>query len=224
MSTSMSRPRRLLPLAVFASLLLVPGGAAAPVAGFPVSVHAANGVVVVTRRPTRIVSLTPSGTQDLYAVGAGKQVVAVDTYSTYPPQAPRTTMSGNTPNVEAIARYDPDLVVVSQDTNHVVAQLGKLHIPVLLEPAAANLNGVYTEIEQISAATGHRNAASAVVAGIRRQVGVIVRSVPRPHPPISVYTELTQNYYSVTSHTFIGQLLALLGLRNIADKAPGSNP
>ena len=162
MSTSRSRPQRLLPLTVLAALLLVPDGAAAPVAGFPVAVHAANGVVVVTRRPTRIVSLTPSGTQDLYAVGAGKQVVAVDTYSTYPPQAPRTTMSGNTPNVEAIAHYDPDLVVVSQDTNHVVAQLGKLHIPVLLEPAAANLNGVYTEIEQIARrpATGTRRRLS----------------------------------------------------------------
>lgn len=227
MNSFEARFRRLALVAVVAaSVVAAPGAAVASSSpsGFPVAVHAANGVVVIARRPMRIVSLTPSGTQDLYAVGAGNQVVAVDAFSTYPASAPRTSMSGNTPNVEAIARYHPDLVVVSQDVNSVVVQLGRLHIPVLYEPAAANLDDVYAEIEQIAAATGHRGAAGGVVAGIRRQVSSIERSVPRPRTPITVYTELTQDYYSVTSHTFIGQILALLGLRNIADHVPGANP
>jgi iron complex transport system substrate-binding protein len=227
MNTVESRFRRLLLVAVVAAFLVAPPSAApasSSPSGFPVAVDAANGVVVIQRRPTRIVSLTPSGTQDLYAVGAGNQVVAVDAFSTYPASAPRTSMSGNTPNAEAIARYHPDLVVVSQDVNSVVSQLGRLHIPVLYEPAAATLDDVYAEIEQIAAATGHRGAAAGVVAGIRRQVSSVERSVPRPRTPITVYTELTQDYYSVTSRTFIGQILALLGLRNIADHVPGSNP
>jgi iron complex transport system substrate-binding protein len=224
MNTLKSRLRRPLRVAVLAAVVVAPPGvASASLSRFPVTVHAANGVVVIPKRPSRIVSLSPSGTQDLYAVGAGSQVVAVDSFSTYPAGAPRTSMSGNSPNVEAIARYDPDLVVVSQNTNDVVAQLGRLHIQVLYEPAASNLAGVYAEIEQIAAATGHPETARGVVAAMRSQVLAIVRSVPRPRQPITVYTELTQDYYSVTSRTFIGQILALLGLRNIADKAAGSS-
>lgn len=179
--------------------------------------------VTVAKPPTRIISLSASATEDLYAVGAGKQVIAVDPYSTYPPQAPRTQLSGFTPNVEAISKYRPELVVVADDTNHIVAQLGKLHIAVLVEPAAANLNGVYTELEQIGRVTGHTSAAARVVAGIQAQVNGIVRSTPRPHTPLSVYHELDQTYYSATSQTFIGQMYTLLGLRNIADKAHASS-
>ena len=65
--------------------------------------------------PTRIVSLSPTATEDLFAIGAGKQVVAVDNDSDYPSNAPRTKLSGYTPNAEAIAGYKPDLVVVSYD-------------------------------------------------------------------------------------------------------------
>jgi iron complex transport system substrate-binding protein len=169
--------------------------------------------------PTRIVSLSPSSTDDLFAVGAGKQVVAVDSYSTYPKQAPVTKLSAYTPNVEAIANYKPDLVVLSGDTNHIVEQLAKLHIKTLIEPAAANLADVYGEIQQLGKVTGHTAGASAVVSRMKRQIGAIVKSVPRPATPLTFYQELDQTYYSVTSHTFIGQLYTLLGLKNIADKA-----
>ena len=64
------------------------------------------------RPPQRIVSLSPTATESLFAMGAGKQVVAVDDQSDYPKRAPRTSLSGFTPNVEAIASYRPDLVVV----------------------------------------------------------------------------------------------------------------
>lgn len=199
------------------------GVAASPVVpSFPVKVVAANGTVTISHQPTRIISLSPSATEDLFAVGAGKQVVAVDSYSTYPANAPRTKLSGYTPNIEAIAKYRPDLVVISNDMNHIVAQLGKLHIPVLVEPAAANLAGVYSEIEQVAKATGHDAGAKQVVAKMRRQVAAIVHSVPRPTKPLFVYHELDQTYYSVTSHTFIGQMYTLLGVQNIADKASAS--
>jgi len=185
-------------------------------------VKAADGVVTIAKRPTRIVSLSATATEDLYAVGAGKQVVAVDSYSTYPPQAPRTHLSGFTPNIEAIAKYRPNLVLIDTDANHIVRQLGKLGIPVLVEPPAANLTSVYAEITQIAKATGHAQAADRVTSNIRRKVAGIVRSVPHPSTPLRVYHELDQHYYSATSHTFIGQMYKLLGLVNIADKAKGS--
>ena len=198
-----------------------PSGAVA--AAFPMQVVAANGQVTIAHEPSRIVSLSPSATEDLYAVGAGKQVVAVDSDSTYPSQAPRTTLSGLTPNVEAIATYRPDLVVVSDDTNHVVAQLGQVHIPVLVESAAADLNGVYSQIAQLAQVTGHGADGATLVTGLKEKVAAIVASVPHPSKALTVYHELDQTYYSATSHTFIGQMYTLLGIKNIADRAGGTN-
>jgi len=174
--------------------------------------------------PTRIVSLSPSATDDLFAVGAGGQVVAVDSDSTYPKKAPHTRLSAYSPNAEAIEKYHPDLVIIGYNENHIEAQLATLHIPVLLEPAATNLAGVYAEIDQIAEVTGQSTAGNAVVTGMRRQIASIVASVKRPATPLSVYIELEQDFYSATSHTFMGQVLGLLGLHNIADTAAkGSN-
>lgn len=216
-------------LALIAVALSACGGAhdqsaatAAGKVGFPATVAAANGRVRITQQPRRIVSLSPTATEDLYAAGAGGQVVAVDSYSTYPPKAPRTKLSGYEPNVEAIATYQPDLVVVAEDTGHIVAELGKLGVPVLVEPPAPNLNAAYGEIEQLGEATGHLGDAGRAVANMKREIAAIVASVPKPGRPLSVYHELDQTYYSATSHTFIGQIYRLFGLTNIADQAKGS--
>jgi len=206
--TKLGTARRLAVLLAAVALIPAAGAAAAP-KGTPF--------------PTRIVSLSPSATDDLFAVGAGKQVVAVDSYSTYPKQAPVTKLSAYTPNVEAIVKYKPDLVVLSGDTNRIVEQLAKVHVKTLIEPAAVKLSDVYTEIEQIGKATGHTPGARAVVARMKKQVAAILKSVPRPSTPFTVYHELDQTYYSATSHTFIGQLYTLLGLKNIADKAGGAS-
>jgi iron complex transport system substrate-binding protein len=183
----------------------------------------AKGTVTIAQRPSRIVSLSATGTEDLYAVGAGNQVVAVDSYSTYPAEAPKTSLSGFTPNIEAIAGYRPDLVVAADDTGNMFEQLGKLQIPVLIEGPAADLNGVYAEIKQIAQATGHSAQAASVVSGIQQRVTTIVKSAPPSARPLKVYHELDQTYYSATSGTFIGQMYKLLGLQNIADRAPGAN-
>jgi len=167
--------------------------------------------------PHRIVSLSPTATESLFAIGAGSQVIAVDDQSDYPKQAPRTSLSGYTPNVEAIAGYRPDLVVLSGDANDVVAGLRKLGIRVLLQPAAKNLAGAYAEISQLGGVTGRRRQAGALVTRMQRAIAKVVKSVPKRH--LSVYHELSPDYYSATSRTFIGKIYALFGLRNIADAA-----
>ena len=188
-----------------------------------VAVAVCAGAARASSAPTRIVSLSPSATDDLFAVGAGKQVVAVDSLSTYPKQAPVTKLSAFTPNVEAIAKYKPDLVVVAFDENHVVEQLRKLHIRVLLEPAAANFAQVYAEILQLGKITGHAAQAKTVVGRMQAKVAKILKSVPRPPTPLAVYHELDPTYYSVTSKTFIGQMYTLLGVKDIADAASGAS-
>jgi iron complex transport system substrate-binding protein len=168
--------------------------------------------------PTRIVSLSPTATEDLFAIGAGKQVVAVDNQSNYPKNAPLTKLSGYTPNAEAIAGYQPDLVVVSFDGNHIVEALGKLKIPVLVEPTASTLAQAYGQITQLGAKTGHASQAAAVVARMKAQIATAVASVPHGDG-LTVYHELEPDLYSATSKTFIGRIYTMLGLKDIADAA-----
>ena len=202
-----------------------PGGSSAPSApsptatAFPMRVTAGNGAVTIAARPARIVSLSPTATEDLYAVGAGGQVVAVDQDSNYPAGVPKTSLSGLTPNIEAIARYNPSLVIAAQNSGGLVAGLAKLGVPVLIEPAVTTLAGAYDQIEQIGQATGHAGQAVTVVSGMKKQIAAEVLRTGGP-TDLSYYWELSANpFYSATSATFIGQLVGLFGLTNIADQA-----
>jgi iron complex transport system substrate-binding protein len=197
--------------------------ASAPAAsGFPVTVSAADGKVHVPQRPDAIISLSPSATEMLYAIGAGSQVKAVDNDSSYPPQAPRTKLSGYTPNVEAIVGYKPDLGIVSGTTGGLVQKLTALSVPVLELPAPATISGTYAEFNQLGQATGHLAQAAHEDASLRAQITKIAAAVPRHSPPLTYYWELDQTYYSLTSSTFVGQLLGLLGMKSIADTAHGA--
>jgi iron complex transport system substrate-binding protein len=209
---------------IVAVVALAAAGAASShrAAGFPVTIHAANGDITIAKQPTRVVSLSPTATEDLFAVGADKQVIAVDEDSDYPKQAPRTKLSGFTPNAEAIAGYNPDLVIVSND-NGIVAQLQKLGITVLLEPAADTIAQAYDEIRQIGAATGHAGGATTVVRGMQRKLTALIRSVPKSRRHLRVFHELSPDFYSATSATFIGRVYKLFGFSNIADGAANTN-
>lgn len=168
--------------------------------------------------PHRIVSLSPTATESLFAIGAGHQVVAVDDQSNYPKTAPKTKLSGFTPNVEAIASYKPDLVVISFDTGGVVASLKKLKIRVLVQPAATDLKGAYGQILELGGVSGHAAKAKVLVATMKRNIARIVSRAHRD-PSLSVFHELEPDLYAATSKTFIGKIYALFGLKNIADAA-----
>ena len=119
------------------------------------TVTAANGAVTIKSAPARIVSLSPTATEDLYAVGAGTAGGRRRPDSDYPAGVPKTSLSGLTPNIEAIAKYNPSLVIASQNSGGLVSGLAKLGVPVLIEPAAATIAAAYAQIEQVGQATGH---------------------------------------------------------------------
>ena len=154
-----------------------------------------------------------------YAIGAGPQVTAVDSYSNYPTDAPITDLSALEPNVEAIAAKQPDLVIVADDTSGLTASLGQLGIPVLSLPAATTFDDVYQQIEQLGVATGHVGEAAELVGQMKSRIDAIVKGLPTRTTPLTYYHELDNTFFSVTSKTFIGQVYALLGLQNIADQA-----
>ena len=187
--------------------------------GFPVTVQAENGSVAIAGRPTRIVSLSATATESLFAIGAGEQVEAVDDQSNFPPEAPMTALSGYTPNAEAIIGYDPDLVVAASDQDGIVARLESLEIPVLLLGSATTLDQAYEQIQALGTATGHATEATSVVEDMTTRLDAIVAATPVPDPPVTVFHELSPDLYSATSATFIGSVYELLGLANIADPA-----
>ncbi|GAA4944222.1 ABC transporter substrate-binding protein [Actinoplanes utahensis] len=190
--------------------------ASAPAAAaYPVTV----GAVTLNARPEKIVSLSPTATEMLFAIGAGPQVVAVDDQSTYPAEAPKTDLSGFKPNAEAIAAKDPDLVVLSGDADNIVAQLGKLSIPVFVSPAAASLDDTYREITEFGTLTGHAGEAKALNERMAADIDRIVKSVPARTKPLTYYYELGPDLFSATSKTFIGSVFTRFGMTNVADAA-----
>jgi iron complex transport system substrate-binding protein len=186
---------------------------------FPVSVRDARGRVTVERRPNRIVSLSPSATETLFAVGAGSQVVAVDSESDHPADAPRTDLSAYEPNVEAIAGYRPDLVVVPADApRDALAGLRRLRLTVIAQPVPDDLEGAYAQMRDLGAATGHRGAGEELARRVRARVDQAIAAAPRG-AELKVFHELDPDLFSASSGTFIGRIYARLGLRNIADRA-----
>ncbi|GAA1587361.1 ABC transporter substrate-binding protein [Actinoplanes couchii] len=182
---------------------------------YPVTV----GTVTLAAQPSKIVSLSPTATEMLFAIGAGPQVTAVDDQSTFPADAPKTDLSGFKPNAEAIAAKDPDLVVVSGDADGIVAQLGKLSIPVFVSPAAADLDETYQGITDLGMLTGHRSEAGALTERMAADIDRIVKAVPARSTPLTYYYELGPDLYSATSKTFIGSVFGLFGMTNVADAA-----
>jgi iron complex transport system substrate-binding protein len=175
-------------------------------------------------KPARIVSLSPTATEMLFAIGAGKQVVAVDDQSNFPAEAPKTDLSGVKPNAEAIAARNPDLVVLSNDTNKIVDQLKQLKIEVYLAPAAKTLDDTYAELTELGRLTGHAAEATATVDRMKGDIATLTKGLSKRSKPLTYYWELDPTYYSATSKTFMGSVLALAGLTSIADGAASDYP
>ena len=232
-STSRARRRSLVALPALTALVLALAacgdsaegddeGAAASssAADFPVTLTADNGEVTIDEQPAAIVSMSPTATETLFAIGAGDQVTAVDDNSNHPADAPITDLSAFTPNAEAIVGYEPDLVVLSDDQNGIVDALEALDVPVLLLGAAEDLDDAYAQMELLGEATGHADEAADEAADVRDRIQAAVDSVPADAAGQKVFHELGPELYSADSSTFIGSIYGLLGLENIADGAP----
>jgi iron complex transport system substrate-binding protein len=182
-----------------------------------------------TSSPQCVVSLSPAATETLFALGAGKQVQAVDTDSDYPTTGlPSKRINALNPSVEAIIGLcqttkthpspKPDLVIISYNANDIQQKLTGLGIKVVLQGPPTTLNGAYQEINQLGQLTGHVVKAASIVTSLKSTIAKDVASVPaHPTKVLTVYYELDPTYYSIASNTFVGSLLKSLGVLNIAD-------
>jgi iron complex transport system substrate-binding protein len=175
----------------------------------------------------RIVSLSPTATEMLYAIGAGDQVVAVDSYSTFPAETASkvTKISAFEPNAEAILGYTPDVVLISNDTNKISEQLiaGNPKLQVWTGAAAATLDDVYKQITELGALTGHEDDAATLIDSMKSRIAMVTENISAPMTPKSYFYELDNTLYSVTSNTFVGALLKPFGFTNIADGVEAGN-
>ncbi len=169
--------------------------------------------------PERVVSLSPTHTEIMFAIGAGDLLVAVDDFSYYPAEALElpNELSGFEPNIEAIAAFEPDLVLIGGDFTGLGDQLAELGIASWDGPAAVTISDTYAQIEQLGAATGQVAEAAELVSSMQARIDEIVAATPNSEVPFSYYHELDPTYFSADSSTFIGEVYSLLGLVNIAD-------
>jgi iron complex transport system substrate-binding protein len=212
-----------IPVALAAVMLLAACGDDNQAAG-----DAPTSSVAVTEAPapagpvaTKIVSLSASATETLFAIGAGGQVLAVDDQSNFPAEALQKPhdLSGFQPNVEAIATLKPDLVLIGDDSKGLSKQLEAVGVRTWVGSAPMSFDDVYVQIEQLGAATGHVGEAAELVLKMQTEIDAAVKAAPKESAGKTFYHELDNGLYSVTSNTFIGQVYGLFGLHNIADTA-----
>lgn len=175
-------------------------------------------VQIAWSKPDRIISLSPTATEMLFAIGAGGNVVAVDSHSNFPKDAPLTNLSALEPNLEAIASYKPDLVIIAFEIGNLKVDLNAVGIEVLMLPATPTVEDALKQILEIGDITGNEENAEKLVVKIRSQIKTI--SLQREgKPKFSVYHELDENYYSPSTWSFLGNIYDILGFKNIADEA-----
>jgi iron complex transport system substrate-binding protein len=208
---------------VFASVLASPAQAAAT--KYPLTVKFGGYTTKIAKKPTKIISLSPSATEIFYAIGAGSQILAVDDYSNYPANAPVSEISAFEPSVEAILAKKPDLVLLSIDSTkapQIRNALVKLGIPVLMEKAPVTLKDVYAENSLLALVTDRQAGAVKLNASMAKSIKDTLAKAKKSSK-IRIFHELDDTYYSATSNTFIGKVYKSFGVVNIADAAAGAD-
>jgi iron complex transport system substrate-binding protein len=208
---------------VFTSVLTNPAQAATT--KYPLTVKFGGYVTKIPKKPTKIISLSPSATEIFFALGAGSQILAVDSLSNFPTNAPISQISAFEPNVEAVIAKKPDLVLLSVESmksSQTRDALMKFGIPVLMEKAPLTLKDVYAENTMLARVTDRQAAGLKLNASMAKSIKNIVAKADKS-TKVRIFHELDDTYYSVTSNTFIGKVYKEFGAVNIADAASGAD-
>lgn len=195
-------------------------------ATFPLTVKDGAGrEVTVPKAPERIVSIAPSNTEILFALGLGPKVVAVDQYSNYPAEAKQKAQLGSyvKPDLEKIMAATPDLVLATGvHTKSIVGELETRRLTVIvLEPN--DLDSVLASITLVGRVTGQESQATELVGGLRARAEAVAAKVagaPRPR----IFFEISPELHTVGPNSYINDLLRRAGGENIAADATTAYP
>jgi iron complex transport system substrate-binding protein len=188
---------------------------------YPLTVKDATGTDVTFKQaPAKVVTLVPSETEAIYAIGSGDQVVGVDEYSNYPEEAASKPKVGNmTTNIEAVTALNPDLVLASSSMNtEAITKLRELNITVFATDPLT-YDAVIAKIETLGKIMDKQTEATAVadnMRAVKQQVTDAVKDAEKK----KVYLEFSPGW-TVGTGTFLDELLTLAGGQNIAAAKQG---
>ncbi len=190
----------------------------ADTAEFPVTVtDDAGREVIVSEEPMRIVSLAPANTEIVAALGLLDRLVGVTTYDDYPPEVVDIAKIGDfiTPNLEAIAAAEPDLILATTGVQaDVIAQLENLGaIVIAVDPQS--LEDVSLAVRMVGAATGATAQADTIAADMESAIDEVVAAVSAEEP-VPCFLEIAQDpLYTVGEGTLLHDLLVVAGGANV---------
>ena len=176
--------------------------------------------VLVPPEPRRLISLAPSSTEILYAIGAGDRLVGIDRYSDWPKATASVAKVGANldPSLERILGLRPDLVFITTSANTEATDEGLAHagIPVFVS-RARKLSEIYADIEAIGGAVGREEAARALTASMRARFEKL-RARWAGRPPVRTLVVVWPDPLVVASRTsHLDDLITLAGGINVAD-------
>lgn len=179
--------------------------------------------ITIEKEPERIVSLVPSVTELIFAVGAGDRVVGVTDYDTYPEEVKDLPKVGGVkgPNIELITAQEPDIVFASTlSGKEEMETLEKMGIPVLVIEAKS-IDNIYESIEILGKITNKEEKAQTIVNEMKSKIQEISNKV-KDRPKIKVFPLIDINgNWTAGSGTFIHELINLAGGQNIAEDTEG---
>jgi len=212
------------------SILLSACSPAAAPSAAPIVVKDAQGVEFrLESTAQRIISLAPSNTEILFAVGAGKQVVGREEFSNYPEEAAAIASVGGSMgkyNMEEIAKLQPDLVLASPLTApEVLKSLQEITPSVFVVQNPKDLEGLYANLLAVGTLTGHQPEAEKLVADLRARAKAVQDKVAGAADKPTVFYELDATDpakpWTAGPGTFIDLLIGLAGGENIAASLQG---
>jgi len=197
---------------------------------FPLTVVDGHGrTVTVDQAPQRIVSIAPSATEILFALGCGDRVVGVDDYSNYPPEALEKERVGPyyPPNIEMIVGLTPDLVLGLAFEHHEAAgHMEDLGVNVVLLPAGG-VEDVLTAIELVGRVAGADDRGQELASSLRTRIEAIRRvvdRVPQEDRPRVYYEVWSDPLMTVGPGSLIAEVIDIAGGCNIAADAEMEYP
>ena len=221
-------------LIILAGLLLAACAPAAPSATLaptqeptPLQISLTDGLgrtVTLPAPAKRIISLSPSNTEILYAIGAGEAVIARDEFSNYPAEAASLPSIGGSMgdyNLEEIVKLEPDLVLAAEiNTPEMVKSLESLGVTVYYLSNPTDLDGVYELLRQAATLAGTNGPAEALIASLQTRVTAVQDALATVETRPTVFYELDGSDPSApwTSgpDTFMDKLIQLAGGQNVA--------
>lgn len=166
-------------------------------------------------QPKRIISIAPSFTEILYALGAGPQIIATSNFCDYPPEALKTDKIGDVlnPNIEKIIRLKPDLVLCGAWKWTLPEKLRAAGIEVLEIKDAENLNDSLQRVIMIGQKVGKETEAHAIVDQMKKDIEAI--KARETGARRKVYIELDANQWTVGGSSYLNEVVEIVGLENI---------